>query len=73
MTTFPSEADITAPGRLEFPNGYAIDIDSRDDEWVYYRLWPPGVETQGMFDRTYRKPPAEFGRLALEAGAVRVR
>lgn len=53
-----------APGtRLEFANGWAIDIDDIWRGQVCYRRWPPGVEIQGMFDRTYRMPIADFERL----------
>ena len=59
-------------GRWEFPNGYAIDVDEVWQGQALYRVWPPGVETQGMFDRTFRKPIAEFeARVAAEGGVRR--
>lgn len=62
------------PGRIEFPTGYVIDVDEIWDGQVLYRVWPPGVETQGMFDRAFRKPIYEFERLvAAELGIQRSR
>jgi hypothetical protein len=57
-------------GRLMFPNGYMIGVDEIWKGQVLYHVWPPGVESQGMFERAYRRPVAEFAALVKAEGGV---
>jgi hypothetical protein len=59
--------ELLAVGRHDFPNGWSIDIDEIWRGQVLYRLWPPGVKNQGLFDRTYRRPIHSYLALAREA------
>ena len=47
-------------GQTYMKNGVMIDIHEVRDGQVFYRLWPPRIEKQGMFDRLYRMPIGEF-------------
>jgi hypothetical protein len=60
MTDFP------VPGRLCFPNGYAIDVHEIWKGQVLYQVWPPGVESQSMGERLARMPVADFEEAVRE-------
>jgi hypothetical protein len=56
-----TDEDIIAVGkRIDFPSGHSIDVASIYKGEVCYHVWPPGIESQGMFDRARRAPIAEF-------------
>lgn len=54
------------PGRIEFPNGWSIDVHFVEGGEVYYRSWPPDCEEQGLFERCHRMPVDDF-RAAVAA------
>lgn len=61
--------EIIAPGRLVFPNGGEIHVDSLYDGQVCYRLWQPdGEEGDANWLRT---PIAHFIELVRKEGGVR--
>jgi hypothetical protein len=57
---------FTVPGRLEFPNGYAIDVHEIWQGQVLYQIWPPGVESQSMWARLARMPIDDFKKAVRE-------
>lgn len=52
--------------RMDFANGYAIDVDWIKDGQVGYRVWPPGVESQGFLDQLKRMPVSIFNECLAE-------
>ena len=62
-----SDEEITAPGRLVFPNGGEVHVDSLYDGQVCYRMWRPG-EDEGYALRT---PIAHFVMLVRKEGGTR--
>lgn len=62
------------PGaRFEFPSGHLIDVHELwRGQWLY-QVWPPGVETQGQFDRLIRMAADDFEQEVSMRGGVRVR
>lgn len=56
------------PGkRLEFPNGWAIDVHEINLQTgeVCYQKWPPGVQSQSMFANLGRMSADEFETVAI--------
>lgn len=52
--------------RIDFSNGWSIDIHEEIDGWIYYQRWPPGVERQGMFDNLCRMEFDKFYKAVRE-------
>ena len=46
--------------RLEFENGWTVDVHREIDGETWYRRWAPGVANQGWFDELYRQPSDWF-------------
>lgn len=61
---------LQAGQRLNFSNGWAIDIHNILDGHALYRRWPPGVTRQAWFRNLERRPTTEFLQLAEAAGGV---
>jgi hypothetical protein len=56
--------------RMEFANGWTIDVHRIADGETWYQQWPPGVTKQGVFDNLRRTPTDEFNaRVAAEPRA----
>lgn len=68
-----AETTIEPGARLEFPTGHLIDVyELWRRQWLY-QVWPPGVETQGQFDRLIRMKAEDFEQEVSARGGVRVR
>lgn len=46
--------------RLNFENGWTIDVHREKDGETWYRRWAPGVENQSMFAELYRQSSEWF-------------
>lgn len=62
-----TDDEIIAPGRLTFPNGGQIDVDSIYNGQVCFRRWMPGADEPDWL----RTPIAQFVMLAREQGGIR--
>lgn len=51
--------------RIEFSNGWAIDIHEIKNEEVYCQRWPPGVQRQSIFANLFRMPTDQFETAAI--------
>lgn len=59
------------PYRIEFPNGWSVDVHMRKGGAVYCRRWPPGVTTQSMWAGLMRMSEDRFdAQVAEHGGAV---
>ncbi len=54
------DCSAVVPGQRYTKNGASVDVDFVQGGEVYVRLWPKGVQEQGMYDRTFRVPLADF-------------
>ena len=62
-----TDDEIIAPGRLTFPNGGQIDVDSLYNGQVCFRRWMPGADEPDWL----RTPIAQFVMLVREQGGKR--
>jgi hypothetical protein len=51
--------------RLEYRNGFAIDIHRVAEGQVWYRQWPPDIDAQPWLARLGRMPVGDFIRQAM--------
>lgn len=67
------QTTVEAGARFKFLTGHEIDVHELwHGQWLY-QVWPPGVETQGPFDRLSRMKAEDFEREVAARGGKRVR
>ena len=56
--------------RIEFRNGWTIDVREIKNGEVLFRRWPPGVERQSFVQNLSRMAVDEFERQVRDAEAA---
>ena len=56
--------------RIEFRNGWTIDVHEIKNGEVLFRRWPPGVERQSFVQNLSRMAVDEFERQVRDAEAA---
>jgi hypothetical protein len=52
--------------RIDFRNGWSIDIHEIKNGEVYFQQWPPGVENQSFLSGLGRMPIPDFEKRIAE-------
>ena len=56
--------------RIDFRNGWTIDVHKVENREVLFRRWPPGVERQSFVQNLSRMAVDEFERQVRNAEAA---